>query len=646
MIYLDFETRSECNLKIAGAWKYSRHPSTEVLCMASFNPEYENVPDLTKKDEFSHSRLFKLPDETIEAHNAFFEYAIWHNIMVPRYGWPEIPADQWYCSAAKAAYHGLPRKLEDAALALNLPVKKDAEGSRLMKQMSKPRPNWKNNQKGPKWFEDESQLERLYEYCKQDVATEYALSQALDDLPPMERKLWLLDQTINRRGVYCDVDLAQSAIEIVETLEDKAKAELREITDGEISTPGQLGKIIDWLVGEDLGIPNMQAETVAEFLKRKDLTPKARRILEIRQLHSKSSTRKYQAMLNVAEDDQRMRELLLYHGAHTGRWTGMKVQPTNFYTPKFSREEIEYLAIPEIKAKNIDMLSFLFGDPITPLSSTLRATMCAAPGKDLIGADYVGIENVVLLWRVGDTKALAKIEQGISLYIDMACSIFGCDYNKLETLYKKDNQDAIFKRSVGKRAVLGAGYQMNAPRFKRQCAEYGIEIDDDLAERTIKSYRQKYIKIVKYWYHLNDMALKKSGPFSVKGRFLRFQLPSGRLLNYCDPEYVQNRWDQTSMSYMGVDTETKKWVRIQSYGGKWTENEIQGIARDIMVLGMLRAEAAGYPIIFNVYDELVAEVDKTFGSVNEFVKLLCQRPTWAKDCPIRAEGWRGERYRK
>jgi DNA polymerase len=650
MIYIDFETRSECDLKTAGAWKYSKHPSTEVLCMAL---NYETPPYRgDRTTALIIEQLFKgyvdKINGTIEAHNAFFEYAIWHNIMVPRYGWPMVPADQWYCSAAKAAYHGLPRKLEDAALALDLPVKKDAEGSRLMLQMSKPRPNWKKTGNGPKWFDDEKRLERLYEYCKQDVATLYALSQALDDLPPMERKLWLLDQTINRRGVYCDVELAQSALEIVGALETEAKAELKEITGGAVSTPGQRDKILDWLADEDLDLPNMQAETVEATLKRKDLAEDspARRILEIRQLHSKASTKKYKAMLDAAGDDQRMQGLLLYHGAHTGRWTGRRVQPTNFFVPKFPRDEIELLAIPEIKVQNTDMLSFLFGDPIAPLSSSLRSAICAAPGKDLIGADYAGIENRVLLWRVGDTDAIAKINHGVDLYIDMACSIFGCKYDELEALYKKGDIDATFKRSVGKRAVLGAGYQMGWPRFKEQCAEKGIEIDDELAKRTIESYRQKYNKVVRYWYKLEDYALKKAGPFRVEGRFLQFRLPSGRLLNYCDPEYTQNRWGKTTMSYMGVDSKTRKWVRIQSFGGKWTENEIQAISRDIMVLGMLRAEAAGYPIIFNIYDELVAEVDKDFGSVNEFVKLLCKRPSWAQYCLIKAAGWRGERFRK
>jgi DNA polymerase len=637
MIYIDFETRSEGDLKKLGAWKYSLLPSTEVMCMALLDDFYDEPETiLLIPSDFKHFFQQKKP-ESIESHGAFFEFAQWHNIMVPRYGWPRIPADQWYCSAAKAAYHGLPRKLEDAAIALDLTVKKDAEGSRLMKQMSKPRPKWKKTGEGPKWFEDEKKLERLYCYCKRDVEVEYALSQTLDDLPKMERKIWLLDQTINRRGVYCDVELAQSAIEIIHTLETDAKAELRELTDGEVSTPGQTERIRKYLdEKEDLQLPNMQAETIEEVLKRKDLTKTSRQVLEIRQLNSKASTKKYQAMLDRADNDQRMRELLRYHGAHTGRWAGRAIQPQNFYKPNIERSEIEYLAIPEIKDKNSKSLNFLFGNSIRVLSSALRSTLRAAPEKDLIGADYTSIEARVLLWLVGDTRALAKIKKGVDLYIDMAATIYGIPIDQVTKQ----------QRDLGKVAILGLGYGMGVDKFWETCNRFGIEIDYTLAEKTVYVYREKYCKVVLYWQKINNQAIEKSEPFSLHGRFLQFRLPSGRSLHYCDPELTLNRFHGPALTYMAQNSITRKWERQETYGGKLTENEVQAIARDIMALGMLRAEDAGYPIILTIHDEIVSEIYKDFGSIKEFVQLLCKRPSWAKNCPIDAEGWRGERYRK
>lgn len=652
MIYIDFETRSELDLKRVGAWKYSQHPSTEVLCMAY---EIDSLPtDIFIREEVNQIwNELKFPEdpeeykdifikyisrfEKLEAHNAFFEYAIWHNIMVPRYGWPVVPPDRWYCSAAKAAYHGLPRKLEEAALALSLDVQKDMEGSRLMKQMAKPRPNWKKTGRGPKWFDDEKRLEKLYDYCKKDVEVEYALSQALDDLPPAERKIWLLDQEINRRGVYCDIELAQSAVEIVKTLESDACAELYQLTGGDVSTPGQTTKILDWLVGENLGLPNMQAETVTDALKRDDLTPSARRVLEIRQLHSKASTKKYTAMIDrAADEDQRIRDTLLYHGAHTGRWTGVGIQPQNFYKPDFDRVDIELLAIPAIQRQDVSELQYLFSSPVTPLSSALRSTLCAAPGNDLIGADYASIEARVLLWLVDDTDALKLIEQGVDLYVDMAAAIYEIPKEKVSKV----------QRQLGKTAILGLGYGMGVDKFFNTCSNFGIEIDYSLAEKTVSIYRKKYRKVVRYWWQINQQAINMNGLFSKHGRFLQLKLPSGRPLHYCDPELTLNRFHEPALSYMSTNPTTRKWVREETYGGKLTENIVQAISRDIMAFGMLRVEATGYPVVMTVHDEVVSEVPKGFGSIDEFVSLLCKRPSWAKSCLIDAEGWRGERYRK
>lgn len=636
MIYIDFETRSELDIKSVGAWKYSCHPSTEVLCIASFNPEYSQI-DLFRKEKLNISLPLFKPGESFEAHNAFFEYAIWHNIMVSRYGWPVVPEDQWYCSAAKAAYHGLPRKLEDAGKALNLDVQKDAEGSRLMLQMSKPRPNWKKTGKSPKWFEDKARLERLYEYCKQDVRAEYALSQALDDLPRTERKLWLLDQKINRRGIYCDVELANSAIEIIETLEADANLELHRITDGMVSTPNQRDRILTWLADECYRPEDLTADTVEWELKNGRLTPNARRVLEIRQLHSKASTKKFTAMIDRADEiDWRIRDTLFFHGAHTGRWTGTGIQPQNYYRPDFERPEIELLAIPAILRHDADELEFLFGSPITPLSSSLRATLCAAPGHDLIGADYASIEARVLLWLVKDKDALELIEQGIDLYVDMAAAIYGIP----------SEQVTKAQRQLGKTAILGLGYGMGVDKFFSTCSNFGIKIDYFLAEKTVSIYRQKYRKVVRFWWQINQHAINTTGPFSKHGRFLQLRLPSGRPLHYCDPELTLNRFHEPALSYMSINPRTQKWEREETYGGKLTENMVQAISRDIMALGMLRAENAGYPIVMTVHDEVVAEVSKEFGSVDEFVHLFCQKEKWYKDCPVSAEGWRGERYRK
>jgi DNA polymerase len=661
---IDFETRSEIDLKKVGAWIYSIHPSTEVLCMAEKVANYPTkllTPDDFYIHKFNKSVGSPLAEYfTIEAHNAGFEFAIWHNIMVPRYGWPKIPLERWYCSAAKAASHGLPRKLEDAARVMGLSVQKDMTGHRVMMKMNKPRSKWKKTGEGPKWFEDKEDLRTLYNYCVNDVDTEYALSSALGPLSADERKVWILDQTINKRGISCDLDLIHAALEMIALLEGDAKDEIFDLTDGEVTSPSQVAKILEY-IHTNFGyydLSDLQADTVKQFLEEDDgLDCSLKRILELRQLHSKASTKKYQAMLNRSDDKGRIRETLMYWGAHTGRWAGMGIQPQNYIRPKFDRASVENLIIPAIKAGYTDELELYFGSPMDALASSLRATLCAEDGKVLIGADYSAIEARVLLWLVGDEEALDLYRSGACIYSDMAARIYGKPITEIENPSKE--------RDMGKRAILGLGYQMGAPKFKKTCWDWAkVDVDLHFAKQVVKIYRNRYDKVVDFWYNVNDKSIEtvkrkssslyhydhesfrnKNLSFNYLSPFLHCHLPSGRKLSYKDPSLYIGKYDNLSLRYMGVNSVTRKWNRIDTYGGKLTENIVQAIARDIMAEGMLRAEAAGYPIVLTVHDEVIAETtpDK---SVEEFVDLLTEVPEWAKGCPIDAEGWKGKRYRK
>ena len=83
-----------------------------------------------------------------------------------------------------------------------------------------------------------------------------------------------------------------------------------------------------------------------------------------------------------------------------------------------------------------------------------------------------------------------------------------------------------------------------------------------------------------------------------------------------------------------------------AYGGLWTENIVSGIARDLLAEAMLRVEAAGYPIVLHVHDEIVCEVPIGFGSTEEFTRLMTRKPAWALELPIAASAWSGPRYCK
>jgi DNA polymerase len=292
-------------------------------------------------------------------------------------------------------------------------------------------------------------------------------------------------------------------------------------------------------------------------------------------------------------------------------------------------------------------------DTLQLLSQALRGAIIAPPGKLLFVADYASIEARVLLWCAQDEEGLEKFRKGVDLYCDMA----GAIYNRPIT---KENAT---ERQLGKIAILGLGYQMGAPKFHATCGQQGIDIEEDLAQRTVDAYRQKYWRVKQLWYDqetaAGEAAMSKDGEvwecFPVKwwkdGRFLYCQLPSGRKLAYPDAKVKVKMmsWGskKNTLTYKGVNAMTRQWHEQSVYGGLLVENIVQAISRDVMAEAMLRLEETRiYQPILTVHDEVIAEAHKDHGDIHEFVKLVGQCPDWCKGCPIAAEGWAGPRYRK
>lgn len=342
--FLDYETRSACNLRKSGAWRYSEHASTEILCAAIRLPYWRRGRVELWHPEFKHLGMLEegtdalveffnwiISGGLVEAHNAQFERCITKNIAVPKHGWPDIAGHQWRCSAAAAAAHALPRGLDDAAAALGLKQRKDAAGGKTMLKLSKPRKarkkeveDWKAAH-GKKpipilWHESKELFDILFEYCKQDIQTEQAVSEAVPPLSEDEQRLYTLDQTINERGFLLDMEAVGVALDLIADETSRLNAELKALTGGSPDKATQRKKIHDWFLDQWVIIEDTKAGTVDEALKRDDLTPEARRGLELLQAGSRSSTAKYEAMRNWACRDGRVRGGLLYHGASTGRW--------------------------------------------------------------------------------------------------------------------------------------------------------------------------------------------------------------------------------------------------------------------------------------------------------------------------------------
>lgn len=643
-ITIDFETRSKCDLKKSGAFKYASDSSTSILCLAYKIPGEETKVWSPFYEERPQELFDVLDDYPIEAHNAQFEYALWTYHCVPVLGWPALNPDMLYCSAAKAAALSLPRALGQLSLALKVSKTKDMDGHRLMLKLSKPRKisTWNKNE----WNDDLVEYERLLEYCIRDVDAEEECSNIMPELSKKERQVYLLDQKINDRGIYCDLESVDTALGFIDLYYEELLIELKEITNGDIYSASQVAKILSFLRNRGVRIESLTAGEVQRCLDLKDLDVTSRRVLEIRQALGKTSIKKFKAMKAMAGEDGRIRGTLLYHGANTGRWAGRGIQPHNLPKGTESWEEV----FATLNLKDYELFKLIHPDVIGALSSSVRGMLCAAPGKILMSADYAAIEARVLLWLVGDEKGLDIFRSGKCIYRDMASGIYG----------KKIIDIDMLERALGKVAILGLGFGMGHIKFKDTCANWGIEISSTLSRKTVYKYRDRYESVVRFWYAIEAAAKQaiekprrviKCGKifFKVEKGYLFIKLPSGRKLAYYDPQIKKvssQHGTKAAVTFMGIDTYTRKWMRLSTYGGKLVENITQAVARDIMVDSMLGVEEKGYQNIFTVHDEIICEVDKDFGSLEEFENLMAVAPKWALDCPISVEGWAGKRYRK
>jgi len=675
---LDFESRSACDLKKHGTWVYSQDPSTEILCMAFrlphwpkdktaiWHPIYRKFDIEDEGDSAELVELFKWiqAGELVEAHNSWFEYGMWRNIMVVRYGWPEVPDHQWRCSAAKAASHALPRGLDDACSALMMRIRKDAKGSKVMMKMTKPRKPRKaeleawvlkhgKKKSHPRVYHESFDLfVQLWAYCCQDVLAEEALSAMIPDLSPEETELYLLDQAINARGFQLDSEAVETALALIAKETVVLNDELKVLTGGKVDKATKRAQMVAWFAEHGLAVENTQALTLQEMLTWDWLPADVRRGVELMFMLGKSSTAKYEAMRNWSIGDWRVRGGLLYHGASTGRWTGKGVQPHNF--PKGDKSVSDMDSTwALLKTKDRDVITGEWDSVMKPLSYALRGAIVPSSGKRLFVADYASIEARVLLWCADDQDGLDLFRtKGADPYCAMASEIYGFPCNKVE--HPKERQ-------LGKAAILGLGYQMGASRFADSAKTYGVIIDEDFSRGVVDAFRTKFWKVKEMWYAQEKAAIDavqkgksiKYGPVTWKkeGWFLYCYLPSGRRLAFPNPKVKMTKtsWgtDKLTLSFWGVNSLTRQWCEQRTYGGMIVENIVQAISRDLMAAAMIRAENTGiYNIVLSVHDELVSEAHPLLGEVHAFEALMAEVPEWAVGCPVAAEGWTGERYHK
>ena len=685
-LVLDYETFSEADIKKVGSYEYSIHPSTEILCVSWMTGTREELKQKLKnktkattwapkrpwnehRDDIRNSKefvsLIKDSSVIIICHNAMFEQAITRNVLTRHLskslgmkGPFILPHERFFCTAALASVHALPRKLEGATAALKLHHLKDDVGHRLMLKLSKPRKPTKLDDSIRHTKPEEH--DRLIEYCEKDIYAEVGLFLALDPLIPSERALWLFDQKINFRGVKVDRELVKKILVMINEEKRNLTEELRRLTCGFVQTAGQKQVIHKWLKKKGVTLPNLQGKTVEAAIKDGTVQGVAKKVLQLCQQLNKTSLKKYTAFINHTTSDSNMRFSLNFNATVHGRWGGAGVQPHNFPrgTLKYKDEEgnehdLAPHAAEQIKnGASLEMIRTLYGDPIEVFVSCLRTMIVADEGEELFVSDFAAIEARVLFWLADHEEGIKAFVEKRKMYEELAMVIF--NHRELLDVLKDE-------RFVGKQAFLGSGYGMGWKKFQKTCEDFGQTVTAEVAKKAIKAYRELHKPVVDLWGKLEKAAisavLNPTKTFKInktkwfmKGKFLVCELPSGRSLYYHGAEIKHQRtpWGDSKpcLYHWTVDSKTKKWVFTKTWGGVLTQNCVGGISRDLLAASMTRQEKAGYKIRLTVHDENVASRKIGEGSIEEFNKLMKQVPMWAIGCPIDAEGFVSERYHK
>jgi DNA polymerase len=653
VLHRDYETRSQLALKVVGAHRYAADPSTAVLCCAyavDDDPVQLWRPGDPVPVEFAEAA--QNTNWIVAAHGDHFEAAIEKQIMVGRYGWPVILIDRHRCTLAACLVLGLPARLSAAANALEISNRKDAAGERLMHQISKPRrPHKDENPNRTYWFEDNDRLQRLYDYCRHDVEVERELYNRVPPLPPTEQLIWQISNVINARGFRVDRGFAEAARKIAEQAAPEIDLEIQELTSGAVTSINQVARLAEWLRQQGCTLQTLNRGAIERQLDREEqLTPAVRRVLELRLGGAQAAVKKIDALLVRAHEDDRIRGAFKYHGAGTGRWAGEGFQPQNLKRPLV--EDLD-AAIGAIATGDYQRVRSLYPRPLAVVGDCSRAMICAAPGCILMGADFSSIESRVLAWIAGENWKLdayrrfdATQDPRDEPYCETACRIFRVPSGS----YTKGSPE----RAIGKVCDLAFGYQGGLGAWRKFEPE---RFTDEEVEQFKKEWRTAHPAIKRFWHDVDRAALTavrdrgrivRCGPIAFKsaGAFMRLRLPSGRKISYPQPRVIGDEREQRVVFADNAAGQFKDCRHGHgAYGGLWTENVVSGIARDLLGEAMLRVEAAGYPIVLHVHDELVCEMPIGFGS-EEFTHLMTRKPAWALDVPIAAKAWVGERYSK
>jgi DNA polymerase len=665
---IDLETYSEVSIGKAGSYRYILDPSFEILLFAySLDGMPVEVIDVASGQIIPLwlKNALKNPLYIKHAYNAAFEWFALSKYL----GW--LPPDQWRDTMLHALYCGYPASLDAAGKAMGLPEnkKKLTTGKALIRYFCVPcKPSNANGNRTrnlPKHDPDKWKL--FKEYNGQDVVTEMEIDHRLSafPVPAFVQKQWETDLQMNARGVAADMELVRGALVIGAIVKSRLMTEARQLSG--LDNPNSIRQLAQWLTDatdSDAEITSVTKETVATMLKQPQ-PANVQRMLEIRQELGKTSTKKYDALETCIADDGRVRGLLQFYGANrTGRWAGRLVQVQNL--PRTYTHPLPP-ARQLVKDRNIDGLRMMYGSINDTLSQLIRTAFVATPGNVLIDADFSAIEARVISWLAGQEWRLEVFRTHGKIYEASASQMFHVPIEKI----KKGNPEYAL-RQRGKVAELALGYQGGVSAMRRMDVGHNLDdLSDDEVKGIVDRWRETNSMIRDLWNIVDSAAITvitNGGAQTIRAettdaiitlaceldvitgtRYMTILLPSGRKLYYPSPEIGVNRWGNPSVSYTGQNQTTKRWERVETYGGKLVENIVQAIARDCLAIAIENLEAQGLHVVFHIHDEVVidtpawADEDTMLETVT---KIMTKPIPWAQMLPLNADGWVDKFFKK
>lgn len=638
-ILMDIESFSSVDLMRSGVYRYAESPDFTILLFSySVDGGDVQVVDLACGEEIPADIVEALSDDSVVkwSYNNNFE-----RVSLSNYFGTWFEPGSWRCTMVWAACLGLPRSLADVGAVLGLEKQKLSEGKDLIRYFCVPcRPTKANGGRTRNLPEhDREKWERFKAYNLRDVEAEMQIQQRLAKFPVPDFvwEEYRQDQEINDRGIGVDMDMVRNAIVMDGRSRAELSAAMKELT--ELENPNSVQQMKQWLAENGMETDSLDKKAVAGLLQ--DAPEPLKTVLTLRQQLAKSSVKKYQAMENAVCADSRAHGMFAFYGANrTGRYSGRIIQlqnlPQNHIPDLAQAREL-------VKAGDFDALAMLYEDIPDTLSQLIRTAFVPQDGRKFIVADFSAIEARVIAWLAGEKWRLRVFEEGGDIYCASASQMFRVPVVK--------NGENGHLRQKGKIAELALGYGGSVGALKSMGAlEMGLSEGE--LQPLVSAWRDANPNITMLWWDVDRAVkecVKKRLPtethglrFDCRSGMLFITLPSKRRLAYVKPRIGENLFGGESVTYMGVGG-TKKWERLESYGPKFVENIVQGIARDILCHAMQTLRCCS--IVAHVHDEVIIEADRRM-SLEAVCEQMGRTPPWAEGLLLRADGYECDFYRK